>query len=58
MVEKKENVMTEAEINNGIANIKAIWGIENMPMTSEDEEDCRAIMRGEKKPEDFIAYKK
>lgn len=55
-MEKEKKVLTEAEIDKGIANIKAIWGIEGMGMTVEEEKIHRAFLAGDISEEENNSY--
>lgn len=54
LAKEEAKVMIKEEIDRRIAQIKAIWEIENMDVDAETEEEMRAYFEGKLTAEEFM----
>lgn len=54
LAREKAKVTIKEDIDRHIAQINAIWGIENMDVDAETEEDMRAYLEGKLTAEEFM----
>lgn len=54
LAKEEAKVMKKEEIDRRIAQIKAIWEIENMDVDAETEEEMRAYFEGRLTAEEFM----